>query len=81
MHVRNQACVRIDSFIMSGVRIEFVPTDNVPGYTHKVLIWRFIADRTETIAKDWFAPVESKTPTIRAARYYYEKHVKTTDTR
>ena len=53
----------------AGIRVEFYPISDCPGFTHKVFVLRDF----KVIAKDWFAPVNGRI-SKKTAAFYFEKH-------
>ena len=67
----------------NGVRVEFYPISDVPGCTHKVhLLCLVDGHEFWRIAQDWFTPTAAYgVPSIKAARFYYDKHISPHDVR
>lgn len=53
-----------------GTTVEFVPVSGVPGYTHRVAI--------NGAARDWLGHGQ---PSVKAAKFFLEKHAATTGAR
>jgi hypothetical protein len=57
----------------NGIRVEFLPVEDVPGFTHKVYVLSVRGNMT-VLATDWYA---RKKPAKKDALFYYEKHKET----
>lgn len=56
------------SYKAEGWEVRFVPVENVPGYTHRVLI----SFEGQQIARDWLG--DTHKPSAKTALYYVQKH-------
>jgi hypothetical protein len=66
---------KITSFIFeTGIRVEFFPITNVPGFTHKVFVMETADGKFKFVAKDWFSPVAGRI-SKKTAKFFYDKHI------
>jgi hypothetical protein len=62
---------KVTEFRADDVTVSFVPTSDVPGFSHRVLLLN--SATRSLVARDWLSV--DATSSAKTAQYFYSKHV------